>query len=438
MLLTPFRTLADPEIQGEGSIDALGLAPLADRLAEWMLPGLTARMWRPRFVTAIAVSSVLTESFEDQIASDHVTPPWLVLEWYYVAAVARLSDAGEPALRRVPGIEKARRAARDGLPLNADRYLKTAKVFGFHGVYKRLARHMALVDDDLALGEEGYRLVRVWEEEQGLHGFSDPDRSTGDGPQRRRAIREAIQDALRAGHTRRDEAWIGAEFFARHLLPNRMGRQEGKFLWERLLDPAAERRGEVFRLLDDGGERSRFAADRSERAVIGRLRERMSKDLQGRADAIEGYEAVCRPLQEAWDRLCFLSTEARLKVLRVTDAAKDERLRQIAGALRGAIGQARTALAESSCARELEGVIARFDGLNDAGELFEALWDRHVDVQRRKPPAGKRPWFERASDGGLIVRPPYRLHYVPQRKEYVHPYRLIATASFVDDLLGAT
>ena len=38
-MLMPYRTLADPEVQGEGSIDALGLATLADHLADWMLPG---------------------------------------------------------------------------------------------------------------------------------------------------------------------------------------------------------------------------------------------------------------------------------------------------------------------------------------------------------------------------------------------------------------
>jgi hypothetical protein len=32
--LIPYRTLADPEVQGEGSIDPLGLATLANHLAE--------------------------------------------------------------------------------------------------------------------------------------------------------------------------------------------------------------------------------------------------------------------------------------------------------------------------------------------------------------------------------------------------------------------
>jgi len=62
----PYRTLADPEVQGEGSIDPLGLATLAD----WMLPGMTARMWRPRFLTAIAVTSMIVEPLREEFAFD--------------------------------------------------------------------------------------------------------------------------------------------------------------------------------------------------------------------------------------------------------------------------------------------------------------------------------------------------------------------------------
>jgi hypothetical protein len=46
-MLSLYRSLPDPEIQGEVSIDPLGLMPAADKLADWILPGLTAPMWRP-------------------------------------------------------------------------------------------------------------------------------------------------------------------------------------------------------------------------------------------------------------------------------------------------------------------------------------------------------------------------------------------------------
>ena len=103
-MLMPVRSLADPEVQGEGSIDPLGLATLADRLADWMLPGMTARMWRPRFLTAMAAASWILEPLEDRIGEDGISPPWLVLEWCYVEAMACLGEAEAVALRRTPGM----------------------------------------------------------------------------------------------------------------------------------------------------------------------------------------------------------------------------------------------------------------------------------------------------------------------------------------------
>src|SRR5207249_2108532 len=170
----PHRSLPDPEVQGEGSIDPLGLATTADHLADWMLPGMTARMWRPRFVTATAVAAAALAPLEQEVGKDGVSPPWLVLEWYYVEALANVADT-DGGLRRIPGIDKARRALRDRVPMSAGRYLKTPKVFGFHGVYRRLARHMDVVDVALILGEAGYRLLRSWEQEQGVVGFADPE-----------------------------------------------------------------------------------------------------------------------------------------------------------------------------------------------------------------------------------------------------------------------
>jgi hypothetical protein len=103
----------------------------------------------------------------------------------------------------------------------------------------------------------------------------------------------------------------------------------------------------------------------------------------------------------------------------------------LAARLPEAIAKARLALAESPAAGELEGVVRKFEGVETAGDLFRALWDHHVEMQRRKPPEGKRPWFEETADEGLIVRPPYRLdEAVPPQEEFVHPYRLFAVASY--------
>ena len=398
-MLMPFRTLADPETQGEGSIDPLGLATLADHLADELLPGMTARMWRPRFLTAIAVTSTIVEPLEDRLAVDGTTPPWLALEWYYVEAMAGATDGEDGALRRVPGIDKARRARRDGVPMSALRYLKTPKVFGFHGVYKRLARHLDLVDDELRLGDRGYALVRTWATEQGIPEFLDPARDDG-AAKARRALCEAVEATLGSGQTERPRDWRGAEFFVAHLVPGRVGRQEAEILWNALLEAEAEPRGEIFRLMRTPEVRRGFQ-DSDERQLLRVLRGRASPGLARRLDAIEAYEAVCRPLQEAWDHLRRLATLARPAVLRAGEVGSDARLATLARTLPDAIERARPALDPTSIAADFDELTRPFGEVRTAAQLFDTLWTHHVKVQSDKPPEGKRPWFEVTKEGGL-------------------------------------
>ena len=82
-------TAPDPEQSGEGGLDPLGLASLADRLADTIAPGVTARMTRIRFVTAIAIGAVATESMREAVAADGVSPAYLAFEWLLVEALAR-------------------------------------------------------------------------------------------------------------------------------------------------------------------------------------------------------------------------------------------------------------------------------------------------------------------------------------------------------------
>jgi hypothetical protein len=155
-----------------------------------------------------------------------------------------------------------------------------------------------------------------------------------------------------------------------------------------------------------------------------------------RFDAIEEYERFCRPLQEAWDHLRHLSTVRRPSLLRVEDVATHDRLGLLASLLRDTIQRTREVLNQHpSAAIEFDHIARAFEEVRTAGDLFEVLWGHHRAIQKGKPPEGKRPWFEETKDGALIIRPLYRLDDAPgPREEFVHPYRLFAVASFVDDL----
>lgn len=437
-MLIPFRSLPDPEVQGEGSIDPLGLATFADRLADWIMPGMTARMWRPRFLTAIAAASVVVEPFADVLAKDGTTPPWLIFEWYYVEPMARLPEE-DISGQRIPGINKARDALRDKVPMNPRRYLKTPKVFGFHGVYKTLATNTKVVDSRLMLNENGNHLLKIWEEEQGLSGFRDVEKTEGDGPRLRRAFQDAIKFSLQTCQTEKAASWSGSELILSHLAPHQIGNSERKFLWDLVVDRGADLRGEMFTVLCDEALLKTFSEQQSEGLLLKALLPRVSEGLRRRLDAIEAYESFCRPLHESFDRLQFLSSACMPGLIKADDFQKDSRVSEIAGGLRSSISNARQSLAGSPIQNGFEGVAQKFETVHSGRDLFHALSEHHAAIQDGKPPEGKRSWFESTADGGLIVRPPYRINKNPPRREkYVHPYRMFAAASFIQDLKTAS
>jgi hypothetical protein len=198
----PFLTLPDPPVTGEGVLDPLGLATTGERLADWILPGMSARMNRPRFLTAIAVSAAVCEGLQE-VAADGVTPAYLVFEWLLVESFARAAERLDA--QQTPGIEKARTCQRADVRMSARGYLKAPTVFGFHGVYRRLARDMGIVDEDI-LSERGYALLKTWEREQGLDGFLDTGSAGLGAANRRQLLRAAVSDGLREGYTHRSTA----------------------------------------------------------------------------------------------------------------------------------------------------------------------------------------------------------------------------------------
>ena len=80
-LTPPLLSAYDVGASGEGSIDPLSLAPTYDRLANRLLPHLTVRMKRPRYLTAIAAGAHICEPMADRLASDGRSPAWIVFEW---------------------------------------------------------------------------------------------------------------------------------------------------------------------------------------------------------------------------------------------------------------------------------------------------------------------------------------------------------------------
>lgn len=430
----PFLTLPDPAVSGEGALDPLGLAAIGDHLAEWILPGLRARMSRPRFLTAIAVSAIVCEGMEDSYAADNVTPAHIVFEWLLVEGFAREGRADE--ILRTPGILKAREALRAGMKMSSKNYLKVPSVFGFHGVYKRLATNLRIVDDDYSLGDNGYALVKIWQQEQRIEGFSDSATPRQCAQNLKRLLRSAVEDGTSRGHTARAGGWQGWRFFANYLAPARIGEREALFIRRLLLDPAGDRREEVFCLLDLP-ENLHLRNAVSETTIMRHLLPQASPGLARRIKAITAFEEACAGIEDAFDWLRYLSTHSRSRALSRAEFTSVPEVIQAATGLRGRLQSAERLLDEAPQQAQNRFIeLSNFFGyVHSADDLFEAVLRRHSFIQKNKPPEGKREWFEYAANGGVYVRSNYRLDQPPAPRDWwPRPYRLLTARNFCNDM----
>src|SRR3546814_13988265 len=104
-LTLPSLTVADPPVAGEGSLDPLGTGALADRIAEQLVPDVRARMSRVRFLTAMAISSIVTDEVGELLILDGRATPPLAFEWLLIEGFVRKKL---PLPTGVPGTTQAR------------------------------------------------------------------------------------------------------------------------------------------------------------------------------------------------------------------------------------------------------------------------------------------------------------------------------------------
>lgn len=429
-VLVPLLTEKDEAESAEGGIDPLGLYTIADTLGVRLVPGVRERQTHPRFLTAIAASLAVCGDLGDEtIASDGVSEPWQVFEWYAVEGLARTSKASETV--GLPGGQKAASAIADGVPMSAKRYLKTPSVFGFHGIYRLLARTLG-IEQGGRLGDAGFELLSVWSKEQGLEGFVGT--AGGPGQAVRRQLREAVEAGLEKGGTARSGGWSGWDLFHRHFGLYNVGQREAAFIAMKLRADNKGYRGRVLDFLISSSGRKLWDQEQSERELHSGLRKGSKDELAQLLVAIDSYERFARLCQDAFDDCLCEMTRKRGK----TSPLELGRLR--------AVKLARERVPEifSDVMERLEpfGQSARlqdmFGDLTErcaAEEWATRLIEHHRKIQRLKPPDGKNSWIERFDDGSFMVRPLYHRDK-PGRRDagYQHAYRTHSLWSFARDL----
>ena len=430
--LFPFLSEYDPATTSEGSLDPLGLYPVADRLAVHLIPGFRERMGHPRFLTAMAVGSVICSGFDDDIvASDGVSEPWQVFEWYVVQALTRRFYKEPDEIRGLPGREKATAAYKLGMPLNATRYLKTASVFGFNGVYRTLARELNLLDVHDNLGEFGHELIQVWEKEQKLEGFYST--STGPGRQFRNILYKAVKEGLEKGEVARKWGWGFFNNIAEYLAPYRMGKKEIDTIFHALINESAPKRGEVIQFLMSEKVQKIWKAEQSEKILHEELYNHASEELKELLLAIQHYEMFSRILQNAFESiLYYLSNISRGNINNLAE------LEQVQRASKEIDRAYELALTHLEPFDESSGFILSFGNIANSGDSRDwvsLLFEHHKTNQRRKPPAGKKPWYERIPENSFMIYSKYKLQKEPKyTDDYVNSYRTNSLMSFLSDL----
>jgi hypothetical protein len=431
-LTLPFLTAPDPDVLQEGSLDPLGMTRIATLLADQIAPEVTARMSRVRFVTAMAVGAhVLEEPAEWR--SEDGTPAYLAFEWLVVEAFARTPGISD--LNAVPGILKARRAYQTRRHVGSgNRYLAIPKVFGFHGVYKRLTIDLGIVDEHLELlPGRGEELVDAWRADQGV-------RSNGGYHGDLRRLKRQVGEALERGEVVLGPTSSYWRKLSTWFAPGTAGARERRLLRRWLVQPASSAsptspvdvhrrvRAELAELLEDETDSRDL-----ERELLRRLltRHGLSGEVRERLEAIDAFEAVSRRLDDAFHLLRVLSSARLPAPVPLTEIAGHPELEAIAAELPALFGDASTRLTELDLGTELEHALGAFRDVASASQLLDALLAHHVAVQGRKE---KRPWFETLDEGVLARGPGVSFEAYGARESYVHPYRLSSLRSFCRDL----
>jgi hypothetical protein len=426
----PFLSAYDPPGVSEGTIDPLGLYQIADQLAVHLVPAVRERMQRVRFLTAMAVGALVTEGLEND-PTQRDASPYLVWEWFVVQAIVRELN-GERELKGVAGRHISRRAIDQHGYLDARSYLKTPRIFGFHGVYKRLAVHLGLVDVHLGPGSNAEKLADAWARGQDLAGLSAA-----------KPLFTRWQVAVRKGlyekPPRAKPGWNSDTWreLAQAFAPASARAKEKRVLQELLLNSNDRPLGALPELWD---LQANYHEDSFDEAELHNRLEKRRPIYRPLLQAIRLYESFARALLDAFDVLKAEAARPDAQGFVVTEIALDSDFKRSVKSFDRRFERAYAAFGDlSGAGLAIQNLFAdRFRAFAepmDGIACARALCEHHVAVQRAKSANGKRPWFDRLGPDRIYVRPAYR---EPRREiypdHYVHDYRGRPIGRFRADL----
>ena len=427
----PFLTAYDPPGSSEGALDPLGLYLIAEHLASELVPAVRERMQRVRFLTAIAVGCLVVEGLEDDPRSRDASP-YLVWEWLLVEAFIR-TRRNSDEIWGTPGTLVTARAIDNQQYLDGRSYLKTARIFGFHGVYKRLAHHLGITNVNLGPGPAAEGVVDAWAKSVG---YPDIKSARPLLDKWSRAVRSSLL-AKPTPHTYTNFKGDDWENLASAFLPGQFIGAERNVLRELILSTTGKQLGALPTMWklqnkftnDDYREEDLHAAIASAAPEYGPL-----------LKAIKAYESFVRSLQDAFDLLRAEASKEDCIGYPVTAIAADSDFKNTVSNLEAKFYSTYQELGNVSGPNlSLQNLFSerftRFAQKMSPDLCASELCDHHEFIQKAKSQSGKRAWFDRIAQDRIYIRHAYRI----DRKElqpdrYVHDYRGWPVRRFWEDL----
>ncbi|MEJ7914350.1 MAG: hypothetical protein WKF70_14430 [Chitinophagaceae bacterium] len=413
------------------TVDPLGLVSLSGKLSNRLTPGLRERMSHPRYLTAMAVGAIVCSAFdEDELATDEVTAPWQVYEWYVASSlVRRFEKEGAEQLSGMPGRQKTISAMRKSIHLSKNAYLTNPSVNGFHGVYKTLAKNMTLLDGN-GLGEFGISLIDAWEKEQRLDGFQ---RGGKDSPGRifRDKLQKAVRDGLTIAAVDRTWNWDTYTILADSLAPKNPGKEEANLIFQELKNGSSGKREELISFLMSA-EGQDIIENKSEKDFHSALIKRLV-GIAPLLKAIRSYEKFCNLLFNAFYEIMQWASDHQNKGTLETFSSLPT-VKRATAELPWAFAEANELMETyTEEARILYENFNSFSNRNTSTDFVRILFEHHTRIQRNKVPIPKAPWvIEHVSNSYLVNS------FQDLRKklddDYVHVYRTASLQSFLKDL----
>jgi hypothetical protein len=461
-LYLPRSSPYDPAEDPPGSVDPLGTAVGAEQLADVLLPGLTARMWRARLLTFAALAAIVARRVAAG-SEERWLDARLAFERLFVSALARQESgdrAWRTATRRLPGVGLARAALRaDDQPLGPASFLKGQAANGPYGVISRLARDVGVVDEAGDLGRGGIELLTTWAAEQGVPDLMVED-GIGDGEKWLRSLVRKVEAHVGGPPVWPAPGWAEWETLAARLRPDGAARRERQVLRRLLAGDSLGLRDRVIAGLESTAVFAVYQAEYAdgsrgglEQAVLVdglRAAATSSDEIDGAIrvtiDLIDAYESVTGLLETAFRGLLWGLTRRGGMAAR-QDVLAEPQLRGALSKARSGLGtntdRLRTALsafeADPLAGRRGTVDVDRMRGLveeaataaTSTDACVTATLDRHRRVQAEK---GKGVWVEEDRRWTLMPGFGDTGEAPPEFGEYLHPFRVTNTYSLLADL----